>query len=115
MDALRIYIAGPYTAPTLADVTANVERAIDAGLAVWQKGHWPYIPHLTHWIDQRAQARELSITYDDYLALDMAWLRCCHALLLLAHSPGANRELAQATALRLRIFHTIEEIPTRFS
>ena len=56
MNRLKIYIAGPYT-PKGADIHdaariahKNAHRAIRAGISVIEKGHVPFIPHLTHFI-----------------------------------------------------------------
>src|SRR5688572_14477432 len=69
-DGMRIYVAGPYTAPTPAAVEANVARAIDAGLALARAGHEPFIPHLAHYLELRAQATGEGLPYAWYLAYD---------------------------------------------
>lgn len=109
---MKIYIAGPYTATTDTERLANVTRAIDAGLVVWQRGHVPYIPHLTHYIDARVQERGLPIGYEEYMAYDDAWLACCEGFLYLAPSPGADRELQRAQARGMVIFYHVEEVLT---
>ena len=91
---MLIYIAGPLSAPTEEQRLANVYRAIDAGLAVYRKGHIPFIPHLSHWV-----------------AIDDAWLRECDALLYLGSSRGADIELQRAIDLGLDIYFTLEAIP----
>ena len=114
MKPLKIYIAGPYTpnsdlhdAPRLAH--RNVRTAIKAGLEVIEKGHIPFIPHLTHFIHLEAEKPLPASYFYDY---DMVWLQCCDALLYLGNSKGADRELEWAKARGLRIFHSVEEIPS---
>jgi len=52
---LKIYIAAPYSAETKEERAKNVESAIDAALALFKKGHFPYVPHLTYWVDKYAK------------------------------------------------------------
>lgn len=108
---LRIYIAGPYTAASKAAVLANVNRAIDVGIALFKKGHIPFIPHLTHFVDLRAREVGIRIAWQEYIEWDLSWLTLCDALLYLDSSPGADVELAQAQRFGKRIFYCIEEIP----
>lgn len=108
---LKIYIAGPYSSGSLAHVRANVHVAIDAGIEVIARGHQPFIPHLTYYVDAQAQDRGVDFGYECWMELDFAWLACCDALLFLGHSPGADRELAWAETHGLRVFHETAEIP----
>ena len=39
---MKIYVAGPYTGNTLDEIELNVRRAMEAGLMIWKKGHFPY-------------------------------------------------------------------------
>ena len=109
--ALRIYVAGPYTAFDENGHELNTHRAIDAGIAVFQKGHHPYIPHLTHYVDLRARATGTELTWSDYMKWDLAWLDLCDALLYLGKSKGADLELERAKEQRKRIYLSITEIP----
>ena len=42
---MKVYIAGPYTK---GDVAVNVRNAISAAQTVFEAGHDPYVPHMTH-------------------------------------------------------------------
>ncbi len=102
---MRIYVAGPYTADTDDERLNNVTKAIDAAICLYQKGHTPYVPHLTHLIDERAKELGIVITREDYVRRwDKPWLEVCDALLLLAESPGAREELDTARSLGKQIF-----------
>ena len=102
---MRIYVAGPYTADTNDERVKNVRTAIDAAIALYQKGHAPYVPHLTHLIDERAKEVGIDITREDYVRRwDEPWLKVCDAFLLLADSPGAREELGVARNLGKQIF-----------
>lgn len=110
---MRIYIAGPYSAPTEAACLDNVHAAIDAGLALIEMGHDPFIPHLTHWVEKRAErAHGGKLPYEFYLSYDRVWLAQCEAVLYLAYSPGADRERAHAAALGLPIYTALADVPS---
>jgi hypothetical protein len=112
---LKIYIAGPYTplgvnshdAPRIAH--RNVSNAIRAGIAVIEKGHIPFIPHLTHFIHVETE-RPLPASY--FYEYDMTWLQYCDAVLYLGNSKGADRELNWAKKRGLRIFYSVGQIPS---
>jgi hypothetical protein len=108
---LRIYIAGPYTSSNREGHEVNTERAIDAGIAVFQKGHFPYVPHLTHYVDLRAKRTGISMAWADYMSWDMPWLDMCDALLYLGKSKGADLELERARKLKKRVYFSLSEIP----
>ncbi|MHA2210145.1 MAG: hypothetical protein ACXABV_13355, partial [Candidatus Thorarchaeota archaeon] len=88
MQSMKIYVAGPYTADTMEQIEANVQRAIDAGIQIWKKGHFPVIPHLLHWVDLRANEVGIKMDWNDYMLWDAPWLDHCDALYLLAESKG---------------------------
>src|ERR671926_231285 len=110
--SLKIYIAGPYSAETAEQRLQNVNVAIDAALQVFFKGHFPYVPHLTHYVDERANATNITMRWEDYITWDMPWVATCEALLYLRSSRGADLELQAAQALGKRIFYSVDEIPT---
>ncbi|MFW9804163.1 MAG: DUF4406 domain-containing protein [Candidatus Thorarchaeota archaeon] len=112
MESMKIYVAGPYTAPTTEEMEKNVESAIDAGIHIWKKGHFPLIPHLLHWVDIRANEKGVSMHWNDYMQWDAPWLDLCDALYLLADSRGALIELERASQNGMFIYRTLDEIPS---
>jgi len=110
-ESMRIYVAGPYTAADAKGHEINTSRAIDAGIAIYRKGHFPYVPHLTHFVDLRAKRTGVKLGWADYIAWDMPWLEVCDALLYLGKSKGADLELERASRLGKRIFYSLEQIP----
>jgi Domain of unknown function (DUF4406) len=110
---MRVYVAGPYTAMSEDQALKNVQVAIDASLKLYEKGHQPYVPHLTHYIDKRAQELRLKISRDDYVRhWDGPWLALCDAVLYLAESPGAREELQVAQRLGMKVFYgSADEVP----
>ena len=99
---MRVYIAGPYTK---GDVAINVRRAIEVGNAVAEAGHYPFIPHLTHFWHVIFPHE-----YEFWLAQDNEWLRFCNAIIRLdGDSHGADMEVAMAKARGLEIYHSLED------
>jgi hypothetical protein len=107
-----IYVAGPYTAPTEEGQLANTETAMRAGYEILRRGHWPVIPHLNHffdvWVDRDYGEKLPPQTYYDW---DKELLDRCDALLFLASSFGADRELERAISLGIHIYESLNQIP----
>ena len=111
---LAIYVAGPYSpsSTTLIHDAArvahqNTMRAITVGLDIIKKGHYPYIPHLSHFIHLNAEK-----DYGDfYYECDNIWLDKCDALFYMGPSIGADAELQRASMANKPIFYTLDEVP----
>ena len=112
MKPLHIYVAGPYTANKREEIDGNVNRAIDVGIEIFNKGHFPYVPHLTDLVDKRAKEVGLELSWTDFMAWDAPWLKVCDALIFVGESKGANMELEEARKLGKTIFFRSEEIPS---
>lgn len=113
MKPLKIYVAGPYSNRNATAVEFNVETAMIASVNIYKLGHYPYCPHLTHYIHHMLLRREgKSLEYEQWMDWDSVWVTACDALLLLGHSTGADRELAQAQRKGKQIFYSVAEIPT---
>lgn len=109
---MKIYVAGPYTADSPKKIQKNVNDAIDVAIKIFKKGHYPYIPHLTHWIEFRNIETGQGLEWKDYLEMDRMWLESCDGLLYLAPSKGADMELNHAKIEGKKIFVSVDEIPT---
>lgn len=108
---LKIYLAGPYTADSDDQLHSNVQRIIDIALSLYKKGHHPYVPHLTHYVDMRAKEIGISMSWDDYMKWDIPWINQCDAFLLVSNSKGASIELQEAKRLKKQIFYSASDIP----
>jgi len=111
MECMKIYVAGPYTGDTIEQIEENVRRAMEAGLIIWKKGHFPYIPHLTHWPDILSRELGIKMDWTDYMRWHAPWVDECDALFLLAESKGALLELQRAIDEKKPVFKSFEEIP----
>ena len=112
MTSMKIYIAGPYTGSSLEEIEENVRKAMEAGLLIWKKGHFPYIPHLTHWPDILARNLEIDMNWEDYMNWHAPWVDHCDALFLLAESKGALLEYNRAKEEGKKVFLSLDEIPS---
>lgn len=108
---LRIYIAGPYSGDTKADIEWNVKTAIDVGIILYMNGHFPFIPHLTHYVALEAAGRHPALEWEDYMRGDLSWLLSADAMFFIGHSRGADIEWREATKRGLKIFYSFDEIP----
>ena len=99
----KVYIAGPYSKP---DPCVNTRAAILAGERAWAAGFVPFVPHLTH-LWHTVSPRP----YEDWLAYDLHWLRCCDAVWRLpGESGGADEEVAEAARLGIPVFLSFEAL-----
>lgn len=108
---LCIYVAGPLGATTGLGKLSNIYTAMAAGLELIKRGHHPLVPHLSVHLDELATLRKEPVPYERWMALDFAWLSRADAILYLAPSPGADRELAFAREERKIVFQSLDEVP----
>lgn len=101
----KIYVAGPFTGSEMQ----NTRRAVLAANELRNAGYSPYIPHLFAFIDYLAP-----VPYEDVMRHCFIWLECCDAVLFLAKSPGADREVEFAREHNIPVFSSIEEINRYF-
>jgi len=115
---LRIYVAGPYCprncslhdAPRIAK--RNVDRAIEVANALIEKGHYVFVPHLSHYIHIHYSCRR---DYGEWwYEEDNTFLKYwANAVFIVAveDSVGVRAELELARKLGLKIFHSLDEVP----
>ena len=121
-ERLTVYLAGPYTpydaSPHSAPKVAheNVVRAIDFGIDVADRGHFPFIPHYSHFMHIYGKKE---MPYEFYTEQDFKWLEKCDAIFYYKDKigemkrglTGAERELQEAIKQRKLVFFSVEEIP----
>lgn len=102
---VKVYIASPYTK---GDVAQNVKTSIDCADELMNEGLVPYCPLLTHF-----QHMVHPRSYEDWMLLDIEWLKSCDCLLRLqGESEGADKEVECATKNNLPVFYSLEDLKT---
>jgi hypothetical protein len=112
---LKIYVAGPITprgasaheAPRV--VQKNVDKAIDIGIELMKRGHLPFIPHLSHYINLRTDE---SFPAEFWYSFDFPWMDVCDALFYIGSSLGADKELEYAKKKKMTIYYSLFEVPS---
>ena len=94
---------------SLSEVQQNVDRAIAAGNVIHDKGHYAFVPHLTHYLHIHYSCKvDRGVWYYDY---DNTFLdHWATSFLYLAPSYGADKELDRAKKLGLKIYYNLDEI-----
>ena len=104
-----IYVAGPMTTSGL--LWHNIRNVILAADAIFHRGHFPLIPHLSAFHAMTSDFAS-SLPEATWLEWGLALLERCDSLF---RFPGASRgtegEVARAEELGLRVYHNINEIP----
>lgn len=88
----------------------NLDESILAAIAVWKKGHYPYVPGHDYIYLMRMRDVQIERVYSSSLE----WLRRCDSILIvngLIDSTGVQREHALAKELGIHIYLSITEIP----
>ena len=107
-----IYVASAYTASTEAEIFLNVDHAINTGIMLHQKGHVPFIPHLTKMVsDYHRRMNMEDLQWEDYMHWCLESLKRCDALYYLSSSRGADIELEYAKITAMPIYYNIEDVP----
>ena len=115
-EPLRIYVAGPYSpkdcnlhdAARVAQKNTNI--AVSVGNALMDKGHYVFVPHLTHYlhIHESCKVSDGSWWYE----MDNTFLtNWANAFYYISPSKGADAELELAKKLGLQIFYFLTDVP----
>lgn len=108
-----IGIAGPYSAATAEQRQKNLDALNTAAVKVLELGHTPLIGmNAALPVIEKANLQD---PYNAIMGISLAVINGCDALLLLAESPGANRERDLILSKRLPVYYSIEEIPSEIS
>lgn len=104
-----IGIAGPYSAPTKEQRQRNLDAMNEAAARLLEKGYVPLIGiNAALPVIEKAQVPD---PYTSIMEISLAVIECCEGLLLLAESPGANRERDLVLSKGLPVYFSIDEIP----
>lgn len=101
---MRVYIAGPYSS---GDQVLNVKAALDAAEDLVERGHIPFVPHLTAWWHFLHPK-----PYRWWIRYDNVWLLQCEAVVRLpGESPGADEEVALARSKGIPVYYGLSRVP----
>lgn len=104
-----IAVAGPYSAETQMQRQANLDAMNVAAAKLLESGHIPIIGmNMALPILEKANVAD---RYECTMNISMAVVGMCDALLLLAESPGANKERDLILSKGGMIFYSLEEVP----
>src|SRR5687767_11420703 len=106
---MRIAVAGPYSAPTAEERERNLDLMNEAAARLLERGHIPVIG-----MNAALPVLEKANVADRYKAImeiSLAVVSSCDALLLLAESPGANKERDLILSQGKPVFTSIDEVP----
>lgn len=108
---LKVYVAGPYSAPTPGQVERNITRAREISAQLWAAGHAAFCPHMnTAFFDRRKWADG----EPDWLEGDLQWLRHADALVMVhpdadTVSRGTARGVAFCDQHEIPVFPGVDE------
>lgn len=103
-----IGVAGPYSADTAEQRQINLDNMNKAAARLLELGHVPIIG-----MNAAIPVLEKATVSDKYkctMDISLAVISVCDALLLLAESPGANKERDLILAKGRPVFKSIDEI-----
>jgi len=104
-----IGVAGPYSAPTAEQRQKNLDAMNEAAARLLEMGHTPVIG-----MNAALPVLEKSNVPDRYAAvmqISLAVINTCDALLLIAESPGANKERDLLLKKGLPVYYSLREVP----
>ena len=103
---LRIYVAGPFSAPTHEGRLANMRKACEVGARLAKLGHDVHVPHAT------TAPLDGVLPYERFMRLDLGIIqRWATALFYMGSSPGADRELSYAKSLGIPVYENLVDVP----
>lgn len=108
----RVYLAGPYNAPSIIESLDNMRRGMRMAVRILMAGYAPFTP----WLDYhyRLMQREgEEVAREMYQAQSMAWLEVSDAMMVMPNSEnsiGTQTEIARAKELGILVFYSIEEL-----
>lgn len=103
-----IGVAGPYSANTPAERQLNLDAMNIAAAKLLELGHIPIIGmNAALPVLEKAKVND---SYKCIMDISLAVINACDALLLLAESPGANKERDLILSKGKPVFRSIEEL-----
>ena len=106
---MMIAVAGPYSAPTAAQRQQNLDAMNRAAAELMRRGHIPVIG-----VNAALPVVEMlksSDRYEAIMAISLAVVGCCDAILIIGDSPGVDRERALLVAQGRPVYRSLTDVP----
>ena len=107
---MLIAVAGPYTADTPEQRQRNLDLMNEAAAAVLKLGHIPVIGVNAALAVVRCLGPDAD-HYERIMAISLALVDKCDAILVIGNSPGVNRERDLIASKGLPVYLNIDDIP----
>lgn len=107
----RIYVAGPYSAPSVLEGLENIRAGIRASREIFEAGDAPFCPWLDFLFVLVRDDGGRQMTVEDYYAYSLKWLEVSDAVVVLPgweRSQGTLKEIKAAEARAIPVY-TFEE------
>lgn len=102
---LKVYVSGPLT--TGGASWDKMNRALDVGRTLIDRGYSPLVPHYTYLLD-----RDGAVPHDVWMEVDLPWVEVADVVLRLpGESRGAAIETDHAEACGVPVYHSLDELP----
>lgn len=104
-----IGIAGPYSAITESQRQKNLDAMNEAAAKLLEMGHIPLIGvNAALPVISKANLKD---NYKGIMDISLAVIDKCDALLLIAESPGANKERDLVLSKGLPVYYSLNDVP----
>jgi len=108
---MLIAVAGPYSADTPEQRQRNLDAMNEAAAGVMKLGHIPVIG-VNAALPVVERLGPDANRYDAMMAISLALVDKCDAILVIGNSPGVDRERDLITSKGLPVYWDLSEIPT---
>ena len=104
-----IGVAGPYSAETASQQKTNLDAMNTAAAKLLERGHIPVIGmNAALPVLEKAGIKD---RYKATMAISLAVINACDAILIIGESPGANKEKDLIVSKGLPVYYNLSEIP----
>ena len=107
---MLIAVAGPYTADTPEQRQRNLDAMNEAAAGVMRRGHIPVIG-VNAALPVVERLGEGVDRYEAMMAISLALVDKCEAILMIGESAGANRERDLVRGKGLPVYLGVDEVP----
>ena len=107
---MLIAVAGPYSADTPGQRRRNLDAMNEAAAGVMRRGHIPVIGVNAALPVVERLGAEVN-RYEAIMAISLALVDQCDAILVIGESAGVNRERELVRAKGLPVYRALTEIP----